>query len=454
MSKLGRNDPCRCGSGKKYKKCCLDKDEAQKVVPLKTAFVEPSPEELIEKELTWPNEVVKMVARHFANRTNGLYPPKEVNAVLAMWNDYANKTEPLIKKAGVFTAALEYVLCQTYGYEMTQTELAQKYGVSAGSISQRVGQLHAFLEDDLPARSNVAGPSSLPTPNSRMSIERDLQKTFGLLADWDITSPEELDVFTQMRLQQSKGQAGRRKQSPKERAQDLAYEAWEQQDPKKRSKLAQDALLLDPDCVDAYNVLAESIASTPKEMAYYYQKGMLAGERAFGASFFEEHKGHFWLYTPTRPYMRAKKGYAEACAEMHQMTEAIKHYEELLVLNPNDNQGVRELLALAYLEIEDWNAAHELLERYEDGSAAANFNRVLVEYARNRRATELQQLVRSAIAHNRHVVPYLLGKKRLPREMPPYIGYGDENEAIVYAMTHAHLWKVRPELLQLLERTR
>ena len=26
--KLGRNDPCHCGSGKKYKKCCMEKDEA------------------------------------------------------------------------------------------------------------------------------------------------------------------------------------------------------------------------------------------------------------------------------------------------------------------------------------------------------------------------------------------------------------------------------------------
>ena len=25
---LGRNDPCHCGSGKKYKQCCLGKDEA------------------------------------------------------------------------------------------------------------------------------------------------------------------------------------------------------------------------------------------------------------------------------------------------------------------------------------------------------------------------------------------------------------------------------------------
>ena len=28
MAKLGRNDPCHCGSGRKYKQCCLAKDEA------------------------------------------------------------------------------------------------------------------------------------------------------------------------------------------------------------------------------------------------------------------------------------------------------------------------------------------------------------------------------------------------------------------------------------------
>jgi len=28
MAKIGRNDPCPCGSGKKYKQCCLAKDEA------------------------------------------------------------------------------------------------------------------------------------------------------------------------------------------------------------------------------------------------------------------------------------------------------------------------------------------------------------------------------------------------------------------------------------------
>jgi tetratricopeptide (TPR) repeat protein len=27
MAKTGRNDPCPCGSGKKYKRCCVEKDE-------------------------------------------------------------------------------------------------------------------------------------------------------------------------------------------------------------------------------------------------------------------------------------------------------------------------------------------------------------------------------------------------------------------------------------------
>jgi hypothetical protein len=26
--KIGRNDPCHCGSGQKYKRCCQEKDEA------------------------------------------------------------------------------------------------------------------------------------------------------------------------------------------------------------------------------------------------------------------------------------------------------------------------------------------------------------------------------------------------------------------------------------------
>ena len=39
MAKPGRNDPCPCGSGKKYKRCCLAKDEQAE----RTALADTSP---------------------------------------------------------------------------------------------------------------------------------------------------------------------------------------------------------------------------------------------------------------------------------------------------------------------------------------------------------------------------------------------------------------------------
>ncbi|MDQ6781265.1 MAG: SEC-C metal-binding domain-containing protein, partial [Candidatus Eremiobacteraeota bacterium] len=34
MEKRGRNDACPCGSGKKYKRCCLGKEEARRTFSL------------------------------------------------------------------------------------------------------------------------------------------------------------------------------------------------------------------------------------------------------------------------------------------------------------------------------------------------------------------------------------------------------------------------------------
>jgi tetratricopeptide (TPR) repeat protein len=42
MAKPGRNDPCPCGSGKKYKRCCLEKDEAAERVLAATSSARPS----------------------------------------------------------------------------------------------------------------------------------------------------------------------------------------------------------------------------------------------------------------------------------------------------------------------------------------------------------------------------------------------------------------------------
>ena len=47
VARLGRNEPCRCGSGRKYKQCCLDEDESKARVAYAKAVAEapePSPD--------------------------------------------------------------------------------------------------------------------------------------------------------------------------------------------------------------------------------------------------------------------------------------------------------------------------------------------------------------------------------------------------------------------------
>ncbi len=60
MAKTGRNDPCPCGSGAKYKRCCLPRDEA--------AAAEAAATRAAEQPARPPRgrDVIERLARHFA----------------------------------------------------------------------------------------------------------------------------------------------------------------------------------------------------------------------------------------------------------------------------------------------------------------------------------------------------------------------------------------------------
>ncbi len=133
-------------------------------------------------------------------------------------------------------------------------------------------------------------------------------------------------------------------ETPLRKAQDMMYDAWEVTDPKGRIALARKALEVSRDCADAYVLLAEETASSVSEALDLYRQGVEIGERALGKDTFEEDVGHFWGILETRPYMRARAGLAECLWADGKHDEAIEHYKDMLRLNPNDNQGIRDLL--------------------------------------------------------------------------------------------------------------
>jgi tetratricopeptide (TPR) repeat protein len=135
------------------------------------------------------------------------------------------------------------------------------------------------------------------------------------------------------------------------RAQDLVYDGWEllAQGGREAKKCFEKALKLDPDLADAYNGLAEVALSRENFRAaeQYYR---IAYEKAKARLGTEARKSFaWWGELETRPYMRARHGLGLLCLELKRYAEAIGEFKELLYRNPNDNQGVRYLIAPTFL---------------------------------------------------------------------------------------------------------
>jgi tetratricopeptide (TPR) repeat protein len=129
-----------------------------------------------------------------------------------------------------------------------------------------------------------------------------------------------------------------------QQAQELIYDAFDVSG-KKRVALARQALELCSDCTDAYVLLAQEAARSLDEAKDLYEQGVKAGERALGPNMFKNEAGFFWGILETRPYMRARAGLAECLWMLGNRQEAIEHYQDMLRLNPNDNQGIRYIFA-------------------------------------------------------------------------------------------------------------
>ena len=284
-------------------------------------------------------------------------------------------------------------------------------------------------------KSDVGAPKF-----DRRAMEKTMADVTKLLSEQDFDSIEEANAFLQQALASGQPLTPSSEGTPLEQAQDLMYEAWDASG-RRRVELARQALDISEDCADAYVLLAEETARSLKEAKDLYEKGVKAGERALGPQAFEEDVGHFWGVMETRPYMRARLGLAQCLWSLGEREQAIEHYTDMLRLNPGDNQGIRYILTNCLLEEGYDEAMEELLKQYEgDGAANWLYSQALWTFRREGASKKADKCLKEAIEQNRFVPSYLLGKKRLPRRLPGYISFGDETEAIAYAVEAIKAW--------------
>ena len=238
--------------------------------------------------------------------------------------------------------------------------------------------------------------------------------------------------------------AGHRGDDATAKAQDVMYEAWERTTSRSRIALARKALSISPLCADAYVLLAKEARSI-EEARDLYAKGVEAGELALGPRGFKEYAGHFWGFLETRPYMRARAGLASTLLHLGDVDGALVHYRDMLKLNPNDNQGIRYVLAGCLLRKDDYSALKELLAAHEDGSAFWLYTQALVAFRESGNSDEqAAALVREAWSANEHVPAILAGTKPAVNSNEGYITMGGPDEATYYVTESGAAWHRTP----------
>ena len=276
---------------------------------------------------------------------------------------------------------------------------------------------------------------------SNKSTEKLIAKLTKELEEQNFKTDEELNKYLQEKILGNELDFGEDVEiTDAHKAQNLVWDAWELEYAEDRIELANQALKLDKNCADAYNLLAADKAKNYLEVLNYYIKAIKVSKESLGKEF-EEFKGAFWGFHQTRPYMRAMNGLANTYLHSNQIQKAIDTWKEMLELNPNDNQGVRYSLITALLSVKKYKDVEKLIKDYkDDASAAWLYSKAYLFFnQKNKKPLATKALVK-AMLFNPYVPLYSFGLREMPDELPEYVGMGDENEAIDYVDSSIYLW--------------
>ncbi len=264
----------------------------------------------------------------------------------------------------------------------------------------------------------------------------DLQR---LLETQDFKSEDELKKFMNKIIGEKMPSFPKEILNFREQAQDLVFEAYELS-PAKAKQNIEKALQLDINCIEAYECLG-SMESSAEIAIVFYEKGISIGKMFFGGKYLEDNKGMFWGIHETRPFMRCMQNYSDCLYAIGKAKECVAILEELIELNQNDNQGVREQLLLYLIELDENEKFVKYAKMYEDDSMSFSlFNRALFAFKTEGETKSSNKQLQKALKQNKHVAAKLISKKVIT-EISDHYGLGDENEADYYTYFAQRIWK-------------
>lgn len=188
----------------------------------------------------------------------------------------------------------------------------------------------------------------------------------------------------------------------------------------------------EPDELDQLDELLELVladteltALEPIQMLLEVMEGLITKQ------YIKDNAGHFWGLHETRPYMMLRAHRAKIHALHGYTQKAQSELEDLLKLNPNDNQANRFLLMNCLIINKEWGKLDALLADFdfqELHTTASLALSAFVKHGDSKPANDYKEMLKQ---QSKHFVKILTGQEKL-KEQPPYYSPGSKEEVGVY----------------------
>jgi tetratricopeptide (TPR) repeat protein len=158
-----------------------------------------------------------------------------------------------------------------------------------------------------------------------------------------------------------------------------------------------------------------------------------------------------WIILENRPFLRAYHGLGLEYLERGKMERALGIFEDILAMNPNDNQGVRALAIDCHFRMEHPEQVLEVCDQYpNDGLEQVIYGRALALLQLGRQA-EAEQALTEAVEWLPLVGEELVKKRHRPPPNlnPDYVIHGGADQAYYYWKDQGQHWKNTPGAVEL-----
>lgn len=147
---IGRNDLCFCGSGKKYKKCCVHQP-----VPILSNTTKNLP---TKEPFDHQHNIVFQVIHIYRSKMIQL-DGSPINTLTGQlfWEIYTDKQQQYIVKPEAYAGALHYLtITHTYcEIPLTQLQIAEIYNIEPSILSTTYRHMKEILHEDLIELENI-----------------------------------------------------------------------------------------------------------------------------------------------------------------------------------------------------------------------------------------------------------------------------------------------------------